>query len=361
MALLRIEGFDHQNTITDTLADTGAFAFRNGFAFTIETAVVGAGKCVVLDLLGPYIGGVLTTPLTTGFWGMSTYIPSSAITDLFQVVVWNSATQNPYGGSPDAQVAVQFNPVNGVISVYRGTLASGTLLASSANNSFTVNAAAYIEISVTISTTIGGVAVYIDGINKLSIAGVNTAKDGGTVFDSVAWGAQPSGGSRGTGCKLDHFYICDTSAGPGANPFNTLQGPSFVYTQFPSGAGSSTQFTPLASTNYSQVQETAMDSDTTYNYSGTMTNEDLFTIDALAAGVIPTAVQISGAYRQDNAGVRAIANHIKSSSTDTTGTARTCDLTYTYQHDLYVLDPNGSVAWTNSSVSALEIGYEVTT
>jgi len=75
--------------------------------------------------------------------------------------------------------------------------------------------------------------------------------------------------------------ICNGTAGSG---LTDLISDRRIYTQYPVGAGVNTQFTPLSSTNQSQVNETGgMDSDTSYNSDSTAGHIDDFTHGTLSA------------------------------------------------------------------------------
>jgi|SRR5579863_967145 len=359
MALLRVEGFDHQNTSTDLISDSGAFVWRSANAAVALTAygsgIGGIGKAIT-GANSVQLYGVLTTPLSAAFIGMALDIdpsPGSA----YGVYLWNSVTQNPNISAFHCQIAVSLNPVNGQISVYRDGTGGGPVLGQTGNNAFTNNTGFYLEIGVVVATgTSGSVVVKVNGTTVLNITGVNTSQDGNAIFDTIQVGGGVGSVNGGNGCLTDHMYICDSTGGS----FNTFLGPIQVYTLFPSAAGASTQYTPLSGTNVSQVQETAMDSDTTYNFDSTIGDEDLFTIQTLPVNVAPLAVQVTGAYRQDSGGTRAMANLLDSSGTVSTGTSIVLNTVYTYQHDVYTLNPNGSVAWTRATVDAAQIGYKTT-
>jgi hypothetical protein len=130
-------------------------------------------------------------------------------------------------------------------------------------------------------------------------------------------------------------------------------------TLFPVG-NNSIQWTPLANTNWQEVSETAMDGDTSYNFSDTAGQQDLFNFQALS-GVINqiVAVQIKGAYRKSDAGQRTAAQQLVSGATQVAGATTYFGLSYQYVTDLFPNDPNTGVGWTLSAVNALTAGYKL--
>jgi len=347
MALLHIDGFDHQLNSTDLIANFGPFEWR----YAAVTFVTGryTGRAIRYGGRTFNIQGVLTTPISTAFFGVAVYMPLST---QFEIILVDSGTSTN-------QVDIVLDDTNGSIKIYRGgSGGTGTLLFTSGNNLFSSAAWFYLEVSPVIATS-GSVAIHINGVSAVNATGINTQVSVNATFDTIILGSDANA-INATDVTNDDFYICDSATGAGTNPFNTFVGSVRVQTLFPVTAGSLTQYTPLTSTNVSQIQETAMDSDTTYNFDSTVGHEDLFIVGPMTAGLTPLAVQVTGAYRQDSAGSRAVANHIKSGTVDTAGTSTILNATYTYQYDIYPEDPNITGAWTVSSVNAAEIGYATT-
>lgn len=347
--LLRIEGFDHQNSAVDLVQDSGPFVWRSAGGCTLVGGLVGPGNA--LDI-GLGLTGVATAPLTKAFFGHNLWIPPGATR--FGLWLWNGATQHgPL--TNQQQISLFFQPGNGTIQAYRGNWAQGGLftpLGSTPTNSFPNGAAFFFELGAKIDPSSGSLTLKINGNAVLTVTGISTSTDGTQVFDSIAWAAQ-------SGVIIDDFYLCDDAVGPGPTPYDTFVGPSQVITEFVA-ANSAVAYAPLSGTNSAMVQETAMDGDATYNFDQTVGHEDLFTITPLPVTANPIAVQVTGAYRQDQAGTRAVANHLKSAGSDESGVSRTLGGDYVYQHDVWPADPNGNIAWTRTSVDAALIGYQTT-
>jgi hypothetical protein len=66
---------------------------------------------------------------------------------------------------------------------------AGTLLGTMPAGTLVLNVFHYIEVEMVISTTVGRVTIFVDGVQKLNLTGVNTANGGvGTTADNGRYG-----------------------------------------------------------------------------------------------------------------------------------------------------------------------------
>jgi hypothetical protein len=353
MALLEFSGFDDQTNFSDLVAVTQTA--NNPWQWSINeggSLVPGrfGGKAL---RLGVGTGGTLSSPLTTGIVGSAVKMPSASRLD---IIFWDSATQNPSILDASSQCTVRLVTTGGLLEIWKGPANSGVLQYRSGANFFPAEAWFFLAIQPTIGSS-GSMGLEFNGTTLAAISGIDTQAGAATTFDSIAWS-----GSASSNPLIDDLYIEDLTTGPGSNPFNTFQGQLRVFTRFPNGAGAAADFTPLSGANYTQVREHAMDGDTSYNVDTTSTvgDKDLFTADPLPAGAVPLACKVKLASRQDGSGGRAIETLLKSGSTIAAGASTTLFQSYTYQGDVYPLDPNGNIDWTKASVDASQIGYELT-
>jgi len=70
-------------------------------------------------------------------------------------------------------------------------------------------------------------------------------------------------------------------------------------------------------------------------------------------------IEISGAYRQDDATQRFIKNSIQSSGVNAEGVSRAINQSYTFYADIFETDPNTGVSFTGTAANALKIGPKV--
>lgn len=238
---------------------------------------------------------------------------------------------------------------NSTLTLYRGAL-GGTVLASY-NAVFAPNTWYYFEVSATIADTGGTCIVKLNGATVINFTGDTKNAGTNTTIDRVGLGV-----NGGYTAIYDDVYICD-STGPA--PYNTFLGEVRVFTQTPSGAGSSTQFTPSSGANYTTVDELPY-SATDYVSSGTVGNRDTYALTDLpaTAGNI-LAVQANAVAKKTDAASVSIKTAIVSGGTvyyGPTGSLGASDNTFT---DLRTINPATSTAWTATSVNGLEAGAEI--
>jgi len=228
--------------------------------------------------------------------------------------------------------------------VYRGTT-GGTLLQ-------TVHAphhAVYNHIiwKVLRNASTGTIDLLINGTSVLAVTNQNT---GASDIDNVRYGFI-SGTSGVTGTmSLDDVFITDSES----------LGDRRVYTIVP-GSDDSVQFTPSSGTNNSAlVDELPTNNDTDYVESSTVGNKDRYNLTNL--GITPLTVDcvaVNAINRKDDAGTKTVRAHIFSNATNSDGATTSPSTSYTNTQDIFALNPDGSVAWTGTSVDALKAGFEI--
>jgi len=216
-----------------------------------------------------------------------------------------------------------------------------------------INTWYYLEAKVYIHDSAGTFEVRLNEQVVIDLSGVDTrswASSSGA--DIVCF----FGGGGGV-IHYDDIYICDT-AGTVNNDF---LGDCRVECLFPTGAGSSDDFTPSAGDNYQNVNETTPDGDTTYNESETVGHKDLFAYGNLAttAGTVH-GVQTCLWAKKDDAGARSLGARVYSNATEGDGASNSLGTSYAYYFDIFETEPSDSLAWEIADVNAAEFGYEVT-
>lgn len=347
MALGAFDGFDHYNG-ADILSRSG-FLQWSSWGGSFVTGRNGYGKGLQMPGVATLIGSFAQRVATAGV-GNAWYMPANSVT---QASLVDSTVG---GGTP--QIETIFDGTNYTIQVWRGNNATGTLLYMSPNNVWTGNVWNYVEIWATIDPSVGTVQIVINGQVVVNLTGQNTARTSNNWWDNYFL-------EGGVGLIEDDFYYADGSTGPGSFPCNSPLGDMRVFTLFPIGSSGSTTWTPSPNTNqnWQNIDEIAMDSDTTYNFTDTAGNEELFNFQALANTVNKiVGVQITGAYRKDDATTHTLKQAFKSGATKDYGVTRSLpDTVYSYFTDLYVLDPNTTASWTLTAVNNIAGGYNLVT
>ena len=342
MALFAFDGFDHYNDTSDFVArSSGNLMWSTGIAVGISgPGRFGYGKSVGVGSIESFTGSFITQK-QTWFCGFA-----ASANPGFAANIGDSV-----GGV--THLSITFSASTGRVTASRGS----TTIAISNNNVWSGAAYSYIEILATIDSSIGQLVVRIEGVPVLSYSG-NTRNGGTATWDNISLGGAFPGGA-----SFDDFYYADTSIGPNPTfPCNTFLGDVRVQTLFAVGTGAGgVQWSPLSGTNYQMINETAMDGDTTYNYSDTPSQADYFNFQPLIASPVPISVQTTGAYRATSAGSRTINQFIVSNVTTENGSTYPLSGSYVYYTDQYPVDPNTGLAWTTAAVDALQAGYKLDT
>lgn len=368
MALKVFEGFDHYNNGNDLFQRSGFLQWEiinAGWSLITSPGRNGRGKA--LGVHADNDGG----PGQSGAAARSYAVFADRNAEAYLGFAFNITTgRGAYIALTDSvgaayQIVLFFNPSNYSITAYTGGAFyftyqySGTVLGVTGNNVWTGGVWQFLEIHPVIGTS-GSVQVKINNTVVMTLSGVNTRTSSNNWFDKLGFVESPVG-NGGTFMTVDDLYYCDTTTGPGLVPANTYLGDSSTATLFTIG-NDSVSWTPLTGTNWGEVSETAMDSDTSYNSTTTVGNEDRFNFGALGS-VLDTvfAVQVTGAYRKDDGGTRTIEQSVWSGGTETYGAGHNIpDVTYAYFTDLWVLNPTTGLNWTLTDINAMKAGYKLT-
>lgn len=212
----------------------------------------------------------------------------------------------------------------------------------------------YIEGRVVIHASAGAVELRVNGSETpaLSLSGVDTEYYAGQLVTSVCLG-EFFGNDSFRGFVTDFCVWTEDGEAP-----TGWIGECQVDTLLPSGAGSSTDFTASAGSNYECVDEVPNNLGTDYVESSTDGDVDLYAMADLAeepATIHAVAVAVSAA--KTDAGSGSIKSVMKSGSTTAESDALALS-NGSYLRNVYArgVDPNTSSAWTASAVNALEAG-----
>lgn len=350
MSLEFVDGFDHYSSSnmsqkgwvnpTGTLFSPGRFggnawsSFNNGNA----TRIMPSGS------LSSRVIGFALNP------GGNINSVATGINDFFRVL--DSA-----GALSTATTQLQFGISSGQVTVYRGVNGSGGTLLGTSSGGPTIMAGLwyYIEIKVTIDNTAGSVQIRIsDGASSttiLSLSGLDTQNTANATFDTISL-LQVTGSPGSNG--YDDLYVC-TLAG---SVNNTFLGEVRVQTIYPTSDGHSTQWTPNSgANNFSRVNETLVDDDTSFVSSATPGQIDTYNHGALVSAGAILGVQTNITARKDDVGSRSIAADVYDGTTDFVN-SNAHGLLSSYQDftDIYETDPSTGLPWTAANFNARQFG-----
>jgi hypothetical protein len=360
------DGIDHYHNSVDLLSRSGflQYVLTGRFPATVSfvTGRNGFGKAVQVNSstsggTGTEAGlrAVWADRNAEAFFGHGLLVPTVGNLGGYVMNLYDTVANV-------VQVAIYFNSLNYAIQIYRGTVDAGTLLYASPNNTWSGEVWNFVEVHVKIDNSSGSVAVKVNGVVEATISSVDTQASANAWFDAVEHCGFAYNIFVNPFFSIDDVYYCDTTTGPGLAPCNTYLGDCGTATLFATG-NDAVQFTPLAGANWQEISEISMDSDTSYNYSSNLNDEDRFVFQSLPASVnIIIGVQVTGAYRKDAVGARAVQQAVKSGATETYGGVdhNIPDTLYAYFTDLWILNPTTAMNWSTAEVNAMKAAYKIT-
>lgn len=153
---------------------------------------------------------------------------------------------------------------------------------------------------------------------------------------------------------IHDYYILD---GTGSS-FNDFIGDKKIEAGLVDGAGSHSDWTPSAGSNYQCVDEASWDGDTSYVSGDTAGQQDTYTFTNLPAGApVVDAVQFNQVARKDDAGTRSIANAIVIGGTTYDGAlVQSLGDSYGFFPEVITKNPATGANWTMAEVNAMEAG-----
>lgn len=335
MALRFIDGFDHYTTAT-------AMAYKWTTVKSVTPNKTGRRSGSLAVQVGGY------SQIAKALDAQSTWVVGFA----FKIDTFNTGDRGFLDfRDADGTVQVYFILTSaGLIRAYRG---NGTLLATGSTN-LLAGTWYYLEFKVTIADSNGAIEVRQNGTTIMTYAG--DTKNSSTYASAcmIYIGAYTT---WETIYFVDDLYVCDGTGSVN----NDFLGDVRVDTLLPTGAGSSTQFTPVGNAaNYSNVCEAIPDGDTTYNYADTAGYTDSFAVgDLTLLGATIFGVQSNLLARKDDAGTRTMAPNAYISGTNYAGTTQSLADTYIDLLQLWENNPATSSAWTEAVINGAEFGYKV--
>lgn len=249
------------------------------------------------------------------------------------------------------QMAVGYNVSNNFLTVIRG----GSVIATSTYAAPVGSGPHFIEFKVTFATgATGSYELRVNGATILSGTSVITAS--GTAAANQVSLHNYAGGFNHQ-ANYDDFYLCDNSG----TDNNDFLGDCRSCAQLPAAAGTYSQFTPnAAGANYTKVNETAADDDTTYVADATVGDKDTYPVADLpvSTGSIFGVTTIIRA-KKDDAGFRKVAPYVLQ-GTPAQGTSVAIADDYQNFRQVYERNPVTTNPWTVADINTnAELGFVV--
>lgn len=267
-------------------------------------------------------------------------------------------------GFYDAQGATFLNcfmqfEQDGVIRIYRGNGLSGgisgVVVATSKAKAIHPFEWNYIEVKYKQHATAGIFEVRVNKVVVVSYTGPTTHMTLSPIL-SLATGFDTFSYVGFTGLLFDDRYVLDDT---GANNVDYL-GNVRVNTQLTTAPGDLTEMLVSgASANWDAVNESAL-TDAEYAYSSTVGARDLYTMNPNATSQNIFGVQVTGAFRQDDATQMKAHLLVKTHGTlYESAVDQYLAQNYHYYRDMWELNPNTGVGWTAAELNAIQAGQKL--
>lgn len=244
------------------------------------------------------------------------------------------------------QCGVGFNS-NQSAYIYSG--AGGTTYAVTSAGVIPVNSWNYWEVELVVHSSAGTMNLYMNGSLLLSLTGLNTAAAGGGIGYLQFY--IPISTASSWVRIIDDIYVTDSATKLGESRIETLRPASDNTAAWTPSSGAN---------NYSRVNETTVDGDTSYVQTATIGAQDLYTIGSLSSTPASIwSVNVVSFAEKTDATTRLLYNTVKSGSTSSDGSSVNLSASYTRYDRVLSTDPATSAAWTASGVNNLLIGPKV--
>lgn len=340
--LIFMDGFDHYAT-----ADITKKWNSNGGTIGVSSGRRSGGAYISGSGSGGSISKTFPASETwvIGFAYRTPTLPTIGINNLLALV-----------DASTVQCSLRLNQ-DGTLEVLRGSataVTGGKSILSLSQATFY-----YIEFKVTIADAIGAdtCKVRVNGVDWVTVTtGQDLKASSNATANEVRIGQNSSNGV--TSQAYDDLYICDQTGSTN----NNFLGDVRIDTIYPTSDGNYSQFTCSTGSSHFALVDEATPNTSDYNAGSTVGDRDCYGMDNLSALVSQTiyGVQVNAALMKDDAGTKSAAVFVRSSSTNDDGASSALGTTQTYVSQVFETDPNGEIAWTETTVNAMEAGVIVT-
>lgn len=374
-------------------------ASNTWFAFEIEVVVHNtAGSITVRKNGNPsndfFLGSLNTRSSANNYANKITIGALTAVASWFDDFIWRSDPTSvawigdvrSYVRRPASDASVQWTPSGAVAPIVPYFSALNTGLGVPAGQArYQAFTASYTGTVVTVSLyawaaiTANLKAAIYAASNNTSTAVPTTALATSNVVANPALGAftftfpSPPSVTQGT----QYFLAFDQDTTSGSIGYNNLASSYLswsnvtAYASFPVSnpgtlsAGAALWYqvniTPGAGANAPMVCEPIQDSATTYVFSSTVSQSDLYGLSSLSATPATIVATVTRAFVQkSDAGTRNVAVQLKSGSTTVQGASTALNTTFGWLTRVDAVDPATGAAWTAVGVNNATIGAQVT-
>ena len=352
MALLFIDGFDTYAT-TDrasvaTAVNEAGYGSSTGFGGDPNPEVstdtrtgIGMSLSPVNNVQGGWLARYFGTAsgIVTGFAVKWQYSQAGTICTF--------SYNNGVGGL-FAQLVLAWNGMNG-ISCYTGDSVG---VYESAPNVLFEGVWQYVEVKYSPGISTSYLEVRVDGVAVISVTN-ETLQHAGTA--ALINEFQFNGPGNGW-YYCDDWYLCDLSG----TSFNDFLGDCVVHSLLPNsdaGTNQMTQAGGISGQHFTNVDDVPADGDTSYLYSNTSGQKELFGLSAIPADIITVlAISVNVTARKTAPGLGAYKICLVNGENELDSPLKSAPIGYIQTQFLCPAPPGGG-NWTNAALSASKIGF----
>jgi hypothetical protein len=327
-------------------------SMQNGSQFSVQS---GGGRTTGTSLRGNFNGPVtiaktLSSSVATmgvAFAYRPSVIPSSEVTIL-------SLTD---AGSVQVDIRLK---IDGTIRVTRNGTLLGTSTAVLGSNVY-----AHLEFKATIDPSAGAVELRLNGVAIIGpLTSQNTRATANSTVNGVMIGNNISGSISGTHDYDDLIVWDTTTTDPAGNTdISNFIGDCGLTWLLPTGAGTTTQWTPDSGSNWARVSEVTPDGNTSYVEDSTVGHIDTYAMADLAASAASVkSIAVVNYAEKTDVGARGMKAEIRTNAANFAfANEIALGNSYQYYFSNWGFNPSGTpAAWTVSDVNSIEVGQQVT-
>ena len=248
-----------------------------------------------------------------------------------------------YFSDSDHNINLGIRRYNGVLRVHRGNY--GDTVLANGTKYINYNQTYLIEIYVKPLNSGGVIEIKIDGTQEVYYTGDTTKYNENVKYFRF-----------GNGSQYAYYYLDDVIVDDSGWIGNTR-----IKALTISGAGNSSQWTPLSGSNYENVDELPH-SDTDYNYTNSIGNIDTYALNNINWNVYSIKsiqVQCRASY-EGNPTPTHIQLVTRVNGTDYFSSDLSTGLSFSNVINVWDLNPDDSQIWEEADINALEIGIKAT-
>lgn len=211
----------------------------------------------------------------------------------------------------------------------------------------------HIELKVVLDDSVGAILVYVNGVKRIDVSGINTLNSNATIYGSqVGFGAPGGGGSWNAKLYWDDIFVYNQDTGG----LHDILGQYGVYTLMPNGDASPQDWALSAgSSAFALIDEIPPD-DTTFIFATTATKESDFTVQPLPANIVSVAgVQPTARLLKTDTGDCSVQVGVQRGGNYSLHTAFAITTSGTFYWNVDEIDPDGSGAWSPTHLPDLVV------